>query len=200
MSLDPQLWWYVARASGIVAWALLAGSVLLGLSLSTRALGRRPTPAWLNDLHRALGGLAVTFTGVHLLGIGADSYVEFGLADVLVPFAASWNTAAVAWGVVGLYLLVAVELSSLLRRRVATRWWRRIHVLSFPLYGVATAHLLTAGTDAANPVLLAVVLATIGAVATLTLVRLLSPRRRSAPPGRARPAPVAATSSPGGRR
>ena len=38
------LWWYIARSSGLVAWALLALSVLWGLALSTRALGARPRP------------------------------------------------------------------------------------------------------------------------------------------------------------
>ena len=33
---DSQLWWYTARAGGIVAWALLAASVVWGLLLSTR--------------------------------------------------------------------------------------------------------------------------------------------------------------------
>ena len=31
-----QVWWYSARASGIVAWVLLAASVVWGLILSTK--------------------------------------------------------------------------------------------------------------------------------------------------------------------
>ena len=174
--MNSQVWWYVARSSGLVAWTLLAGSVLLGLALSTRAMGKRPTPAWLQDLHRGVGGLAVVFTGLHLAGLVADSYVHFGIVDLLVPFAASWKPGAVAWGVVGLYVLLAVELTSLLRRRISTRWWRRVHLLSFPLYGIATAHLLTAGTDATNPVLLLPVLASLVAVAGLTFVQIFGER------------------------
>ncbi len=174
--MNPQIWWYVARSSGIVAWALLASSVLLGLALSTRAMGKRPTPGWLQDLHRGVGGMAVVFTGLHLTGLVADSYVHFGIVDLLVPFAASWKPGAVAWGVVGLYVLLAVELTSLLRRRLSTRWWRRIHLLSFPLYIVATAHLLTAGTDATSPLLLVPVFASLVLVATLTYVRIFGER------------------------
>lgn len=36
--MNNQLWWYVARSGGIVAWALLAGSVLWGLALSTKVM------------------------------------------------------------------------------------------------------------------------------------------------------------------
>ena len=78
-----------------------------------------------------------------------DSYVGFGLADLLVPFASHWKPMAVAWGVTGLYLLLAVEVSSLARKRLPNRIWRRLHFLAFPLYVVATLHMLTAGTDAA---------------------------------------------------
>jgi hypothetical protein len=40
--MDSKLWWYAARANGLVAWGLLAASVLWGLTLSTKVLGKRP--------------------------------------------------------------------------------------------------------------------------------------------------------------
>ncbi len=79
--------WYVARASGLVGWGLLAAATLWGLALSTKALGPRPRPNWLLDLHRWLGGLALIFTGVHVGSLLLDTYVHFGLTSVLVPFA-----------------------------------------------------------------------------------------------------------------
>ena len=97
MSMLP---WYVARAAGLVSWALLAAATLWGLALSTGALGRRPRPNWLLDLHRWLGGTALVFTGVHVVALLADQYVHFGLTEILVPFASSWHPVAVAWGVV----------------------------------------------------------------------------------------------------
>ena len=56
--MTSQLWWYVARAGGIVAWALLTASVLWGLILSTKLRPPRVRPAWTLDLHRFLGGRA----------------------------------------------------------------------------------------------------------------------------------------------
>ncbi|RMH81966.1 MAG: ferredoxin-NADPH reductase, partial [Actinomyces sp.] len=64
--MNPQVWWYASRASGIVAWILITASVMWGLTLSTRVLGKKATPAWLLDLHRYLGGMAVVMTGIHL--------------------------------------------------------------------------------------------------------------------------------------
>src|SRR3954469_15216146 len=100
--------WYLARASGLVSWALLAAATLWGLALSTRALGARPRPNWLLDLHRWLGGTALAFTAVHVVALLVDQYVHFGVIDVVVPFAASWHPVGVAWGIVGAYLLLAV--------------------------------------------------------------------------------------------
>jgi sulfoxide reductase heme-binding subunit YedZ len=166
------IWWYQARAAGFVAYGLLTGSILLGLALSSRALGRRPRPAWLLDLHRGLGGLATIFVGVHLSALVADSYTHFGVADLLVPFASSWHPTAVAWGVVGFWLLLAVELTSLARRRLPPRLWRAVHVASFPLFVVSTLHVVFAGTDGDVPIVQYGLLAVTGVVTALTVVRL----------------------------
>jgi predicted ferric reductase len=146
-----KLWWYVARASGIVAWVMLAIAVVWGIFVATRFLGRKPRPAWVLDLHRWLGGLSVTFTGVHLLGLVLDDYVEFGLRELLVPFASEWRPAAVAWGVVALYVLIAVEATSLAMKRLPRRLWKWVHMSSFGLFFVATLHAGMAGTDVTNP-------------------------------------------------
>lgn len=51
------------RASGIIAWLFITASVLWGIALSTDMFPKRRRPAWLLDLHRALGGLTVVFVG-----------------------------------------------------------------------------------------------------------------------------------------
>src|SRR5436190_7471863 len=150
--MNGTLPWYFARSAGLIAWSLLTASVLWGLIMSTKALafGKRPRPNWMLDLHRYMGGLAALFTGVHVLAILADTYVHFDLVSVLVPFASSWRPAAVAWGVCGFYLLLAVELTSLARRQLPKKVWRAVHFASFPLFLSATVHALTAGTDAGS--------------------------------------------------
>jgi DMSO/TMAO reductase YedYZ heme-binding membrane subunit len=77
----------------------------------------------------------------------ADTFVHFGPADVLVPLASAWHPVWVAWGIVAFYLLLAVEVTSLLRARLPHRLWKGVHGLSFVLFGVATVHVLVAGTD-----------------------------------------------------
>ncbi len=147
--MSPHIWWYAARASGLISWALVTASVVWGLLLAGR-LTSQPRPAWYLDLHRFLGGLSVVFVAVHLVGLALDGYVHFGLAQLLVPFVSSWHPAAVAWGIVGLYLMVAIEGTSLLMRYLPRRLWRRVHLTSFVLFVVATVHGFVAGTDMRN--------------------------------------------------
>jgi sulfoxide reductase heme-binding subunit YedZ len=177
-AVNPQLWWYVARASGFVAWGLSIGAVLLGLALATRALGAAPRPAWLLDLHRFVGGLTLAFLGLHLGALVADSYVHFGLADLLVPFAADWMPGPVAWGIVAMWLLVAVEVSSLAMKRLPKRAWRAIHLASYLAVVLSTVHAFTAGTDAGNPVFVWASVGAFAAVAFFLVYRLLLPKRR----------------------
>jgi len=181
--MDPRVWWYLSRATGLVAWALAVGSIVLGLALATRALGPRPKAPFLLALHRWMGGLTVLFTVAHVGALVADSFVHFGVADVLVPFASDWQPAAVAWGVLAAWLLVAIELTSLQMRRLPKRVWRGIHLTSYLVAVLATAHGVTAGTDTVNPVFPWSMLAAVAAMAFFVTYRRLVPKRaRTIPP------------------
>ena len=168
-----KLWWYVARASGIVAWVMLVIAVIWGVLIATRILGRKARPAWVMDLHRWLGGLSVTFTCVHLVGLVLDDYVEFGLRELFVPFASEWRPAAVAWGVVALYVLVAVQATSLAMKRLPRKLWKWVHMSSFGLFFVATLHAGMAGTDVTNPLYQVVVGVMVVGVVFFSVYRIL---------------------------
>jgi predicted ferric reductase len=196
-----KVWWYVARSSGIVAWALAALAVLWGLALSTRALGRKPPAPWLLDVHRFLAGLTVVFVVVHLVGLALDPWASFGVDELLIPMVSSWKPVAVAWGIVAFYLLLAVEGTSLLKSRLPVRLWRGVHLTSYAMYAMATVHLLLSGTDRYNPVLRTSIVITVGAVVFFTMYRLIGPGRAAsvkagkAVAARARPGPGATGTS-----
>ncbi len=174
--MNSQVWWFVARSAGIVAWLLVTLSVCWGLLLSTRLLARSTPAPWLLDLHRFLSTLSVVFTAIHLGGLVLDDFVYFGLAELLVPFAYEAQAGDVAWGIVAVYLLVAVELTSLLMRRLPRRVWRSVHRLSFLVYGFATIHGWRAGTDTGNPLYAVAVVASVFVVTFLTLAMLFGVR------------------------
>jgi sulfoxide reductase heme-binding subunit YedZ len=186
--VSQELWWYTVRATGLVAWLLVTVAVVWGLLLSLRQIPatRRsglPRPAWMLDLHRFLGGLAVLFVAAHVGSLAFDSFVGFDWDDLLVPFASAWRPAAVAWGIVAAYLLVAIEVSSLLMRHLRRGLWHAVHLLSFVVFGAITAHGLYAGADADEPLVQAF------ATGSSVLVLLLVGVRVAWRPRTARPAP-----------
>jgi predicted ferric reductase len=188
-ALNPKLSWYAARASGLIAWALVTLSILWGLALSTRLVRRRGIPAWLLDLHKFLGTLSLVFVGVHIVALWADNFVAFGPRELFVPFASSWRTGAVAWGIAATYLLVAVQLTSWAMRRLPRRLWHSVHLMSIPMFVTATLHGFTSGADGANVAVQWP--AVTGGVFVFLLVslRVLAPRRRPRPVA-SRPAEV----------
>jgi DMSO/TMAO reductase YedYZ heme-binding membrane subunit len=154
--------------------------LLLSTKVSaTRIAARKLRPAWILDLHRHLGGLAVIFTAIHLIGIAADSYVTFGWADMFVPMASEWKPGAVAFGVVSLYMLVAIEATSLAIRRLPRTAWRWVHRTSFVLFATATYHGILAGTDSGNQWFRVASWISIVVVVVLTVRLLIVLRRKS---------------------
>lgn len=170
--MDPKFSWYVARSTGLAAWVVLAASVVLGLALSTRATGRKPSAPWLLDLHRFSGGLSLVFVALHLLGLWADSFTHFAWSELFVPMASAWQPGPVAWGIVTMYLLASIEVTSLVMRRLPRWLWRAVHATSFVAFVTATVHLLYAGTDADNRALKWSVVTVSAVVIVLTLLRI----------------------------
>jgi hypothetical protein len=84
--MNEHLWWYLSRASGIVALTLLVISLVWGVLLSTRALRGVDRPAWLLATHTWLSGTAVVMTALHLLGLTLDgSTLASLICSCLVP-------------------------------------------------------------------------------------------------------------------
>ncbi len=183
--MNPQFWWYVARASGIIAWLFLTASVLWGIMLSTDLFPKHRRPAWLLDLHRALGGLVVAFVATHIAALIADSYVHFDVVDVLVPFTSDWKPWQVAIGVIAMWGIVVVEATSLAMKRLPKRVWRGIHITSYVTFLLTSLHGTFAGTDATNLLYVATSIVTTLALVFALSYRILS--RRPARPRRSTP-------------
>jgi DMSO/TMAO reductase YedYZ heme-binding membrane subunit len=105
-----------------------------------------------------------------------------------------WKPGAVAFGIVGIYLLIAIEATSLAMKWLPRPLWRWIHRSSFLLYFVATYHAIRAGTDHENQWFRIAALASINVVVFLTLVLILAARRASIVPQRLAPQRVDAPS------
>jgi ferredoxin-NADP reductase/DMSO/TMAO reductase YedYZ heme-binding membrane subunit len=186
--IDPHLWWYVARASGLVAWAAMTASVVWGVLLATRVLRSIDNPAWLQDLHRWLGGTALVMTGLHIVSLMLDSWARFTLAEVLVPLAAEYRPWPVALGIVAFYLLVAVYGSSLLRARMSRRLWKALHYGSYAAVVLVSFHAGWSGTDVGAWGYRLLAFALLGLTTVAVLLRVLtSPGSAPEPPALTQP-------------
>ena len=126
---------------------LILLTVFWGVLLSTRVLKPNDRPAWLRDIHTWMGGLALIFTIIHMLTLIADSYISFTFVSVLVPYASSWKPLPVTVGIIGFYILAAVQFTSLMMRKMSRKTWRRIHLLSYLQFVIVMTHTLTSGSD-----------------------------------------------------
>jgi sulfoxide reductase heme-binding subunit YedZ len=172
--MNPQIWWYIARASGIIAWLFITASVLWGIMLSTKLFPAHRRPAWLLDLHRGLGALSVLFLATHIAALIADNWIHFDILDVVVPFASEWKPWQVALGVFAFWGLVVVEATSLAMKRLPKRVWRGIHFSSYVTFLLASLHGTFAGTDATNQMYVATTVVTTGALVAAVSYRIIT--------------------------
>lgn len=171
--MHPQFMWWVSRATGMVGGLLLVGSLVWGVLLSTRVLKPVDRPAWLLGLHRWMSSLGCIMIVVHMLALVGDNYVYFGWRELFVPWGSEWKNTPVALGVIAMYLLALVQISSLLMRWLPTRLWHAIHVSAYAVVWLGFVHGALAGTDVSNPVYQDLVMLLILAAMGFALVRVL---------------------------
>jgi hypothetical protein len=173
--------WDVARTGGFVAYALVAMSICLGLVLSLRWRSSS-WPRWATtDLHRYVTLLAIVFTAIHTLAIWLDPFMRFAPSEILVPLVSHYRAVWVAFGIVSAYLLIAIWLSERVQKRIGYAWWRRMHYLTFLIYGMATIHGIATGSDTKAGWAVFIYLGSSALVGSLLAIRLLYPGEHMKP-------------------
>ena len=170
--------WDTARAGGFAAYILLTLAVTAGLVLRNRWQSDRWPRLITNELHGYLSLLGLVFIAVHVAAVTIDPFTHFGLAEILLPFVSHYRPLSMSLGIVSLYLLLSVWLSTRLRTRLGHRLWRQIHLLAFLVYAAATVHGLGSGSDAKTGWAMAMYGVSVAAVGGLTARRLLVPVAR----------------------
>ncbi|HEY8645208.1 MAG TPA: ferric reductase-like transmembrane domain-containing protein [Gaiellaceae bacterium] len=180
MHHDPTFW-LLARASGLAAYVLLTLSVLAGLVLKARPVGRLRA-ANVMEVHKTLALTGVGALILHAASLVLDTTVKVSLAALVVPGLVTYRPAAVAAGVVAGWLFAVVTASFWLRKRIGVRMWRRLHWFTYALFALATVHGITAGTDATQPWARGLYLGALGSVVAATAWRALVPPARKERP------------------
>jgi sulfoxide reductase heme-binding subunit YedZ len=174
-------WWYMGRASGFVAYALLLASMLLGIGISSRVFDGVLVRPWVFEMHQFFSIFVLVAMAFHALILLPDPYAHFSLAELLVPFASPYRPLAVALGVIALYGSAAVTMSYYAKQWLGQKGWRTLHYVSFVLFAFALVHGATAGADASETWVQVSYLVSGLAVVFFTFFRILAARSRPAP-------------------
>ncbi len=146
-SSGPIALWYATRATGVVALVLLTATVALGVAgtgrLETQAMPRVVR----SGLHRNVSLLAVAFVATHVLTSIIDPYAGIGFVSAVIPFTSPYRPLWVSLGAIAFDMMLAIVISSLIRRRLPYRAWRAVHWLAYASWPVALWHGLGSGTD-----------------------------------------------------
>lgn len=170
MKHDPTFW-IIARSAGFTAYLLLSASMLAGLTLKARILGKAVRPAAITDVHKTLAVAGLAALALHGVALVLDRTVEVTPLGLLVPGLVDYRTWWVGAGVVAGELMALVTASFWVRKRIGSKVWRRLHWASFAAFLLAAVHGLTAGSDSDRPWALALYATTLGAVAGATAWR-----------------------------
>jgi sulfoxide reductase heme-binding subunit YedZ len=168
--------WYLTRATGLVSLILLSATVVLGTVASLGWTSDR-WPRFLSQwVHRNLSLFCIVLVGVHVLTTVGDGYVPIGLADAVIPFRSPYRPIWVGLGAVAFDLLLAVAITSALRRRIGVAAWRGVHWLAYACWPIAVLHGLGSGSDPRLPGAMLVFVLCTAAVAAAVAWRLAAGR------------------------
>ena len=173
-------WWLASRASGIVALVLIALSVAIGLGMAARAFRKPGLPKVMIAIHEHAALAALVAIAVHGITLLGDSWLNPGPVGITVPFAMEYKPLFTGLGIVAGYIAAILGLTFYVRRRIGTKRWRNLHRLTPVVYVLGVTHTVGAGTDAGEPWLMALLIATGTPILYLGVMRAL-PAERPAP-------------------
>jgi methionine sulfoxide reductase heme-binding subunit len=184
----PSAWWYATRGAGAMTTVLLTAGVVLGIAEVRRWQPLAAPRFGIAALHRTVSLLALSLLVVHVGTTLADPFPRIGLRNAVLPFATGYRPLWIGLGTIASDLLIAVAVTSLVRRRLGFRSWRAMHWLSYGCWPIALLHGLGAGSDAQATWMLALTAGCVLAVLATVTARLVT----AGLPGRARAGSLAA--------
>jgi methionine sulfoxide reductase heme-binding subunit len=168
----PSAYWYLTRSSGAVAIVLLTLALVLGV-VDVRRWSTEKWPRFVVDsLHRNASLLALAFLALHILTAVLDSFAPISLVNAVIPFTGSYRPFWLGLGALSFDLMLAVILTSLLRRQMGHGSWRAVHWLSYASWPIALLHGFGTGSDVKSNWMLAISVGCLLAAIAAILVRI----------------------------
>lgn len=172
-TLGPSAYWYLTRSTGAVALLLLTVSVVLGILGSIRFSAAPRWPRFAIDaLHRDTSLLVIVLVVLHVITSVLDGFAPITLLDGVIPFLSPYRPLWLALGTLSFDVLIALVVTSLVRRRLGYRSWRAVHWLAYASWPVAVLHGLGTGSDVKSWWMLVLTVGCVVAVVIAALVRI----------------------------
>ncbi len=171
-----QFYWLLARVAGLSSYAALAIALLTGIAMRTAVLDWLGSNRAMRSLHEYTTVLWLPLGALHVLSLLLDSTARIGVVDVVLPFHSSYGTLAIGLGALSVDVLVAVTITSYLKRRMRKDVWLWIHRLAYAAFALLFLHSVLSGTDFSDPAVSAITWGTAAGLLTLGLARLLGGR------------------------
>jgi hypothetical protein len=179
-TLSPSAYWYLARGTGAVSLVLLTASVVLGIVGSVRFAAPRWPRFAIDSVHRDVSLLVVVVLLIHIVTSVLDGFAPIRLFDGVIPFVTPYRPLWMGLGTLAFDLLLAIAITSMVRRRLGYRTWRAIHWLAYASWPVAVLHGLGTGSDVKQWWMLALTAACIVAVLVAVWTRIASASEQAA--------------------
>jgi hypothetical protein len=171
-TLGPSAYWYLARGTGAVALVLLTASVVIGILGSVRFSAARWPRFAIESVHRDVSLLVLVVLVIHIVTSVLDGFAPITLLDGVVPFVSGYRPLWMGLGTLAFDLLIAIAVTSIVRRRLGYRAWRAVHWFAYASWPVAVLHGLGTGSDVKQWWMLALTVVCIVAVLAAVWTRI----------------------------
>src|SRR5919201_6150793 len=145
--MDDLTFWFIARITGLTAFAVLSLSVLSGEALRTSVLDFLAKNRAIRKLHDFTTPLWLPLVFAHVIALALDRTARITPLNAVVPFLTSYGRIAIGLGTIAFDIILVVTVTSWLRSRMDNRVWTWIHRTSYVAFVAIFFHAVYAGTD-----------------------------------------------------
>jgi predicted ferric reductase len=165
--------WFIARITGLTAFAVLSLSVLSGEALRTSVLDFLAKNRAVRKLHDFTTPLWLPLVFAHIIALVLDKTARVQPINVVVPFITDYGQVPIGLGTVGFDIVMIVTITSWLRSRMNNTVWMWIHRTSYIAFVTIFFHAALSGTDFDAPLVSALAWSTAAGLAILGVSRIV---------------------------
>lgn len=165
--------WFIARITGLTAFAVLSLSVLSGEALRTSVLDFLAKNRAIRKLHDFTTPLWLPLVFAHIITLVLDKTARIQPLNVVIPFTTDYGQLPIGLGTLAFDIIMVVTITSWLRSRMNNTVWRWIHRTSYLGFVALFFHAALSGTDFDAPLVSALAWSTAAALAILGISRMV---------------------------